>query len=87
MPSVRFLVFKRLAYYFKLVAIILLFSKIIHTYSRYTEKGLVYIAIIALFSCQSFSYIKCIKLNMRSSYNIHLVSNAKCVFFACLYAL
>ena len=47
MPSVRSLVSKHFAYYFKLVAVILLLSKIIPTYSRYTEKGLVYIALIA----------------------------------------
>ena len=47
MPLVRSLVSKRLAYYFKLVAIILLLGKIILTYLRYTEKGLVYIAIMA----------------------------------------
>ena len=51
MPFIKSLVFKRLAYYFKLVAVILLLSKIMPTYSRYTEKGLVYIIIIALFSC------------------------------------
>ena len=48
MPSVRSLVFKRAAYYFKLVAIILLLNKIMPTYSCYAEKGLVYIIIIAL---------------------------------------
>ena len=47
MPLVRSLAFKYTAYYFKLVAIILLLSKIIPTYSYYTEKGLVYIIIIA----------------------------------------
>ena len=50
MPFIRFLAFKRLTCYFKLVAVIFLLGKIIFTYSRYTEKGLVYIAIIALFS-------------------------------------
>ena len=48
MPLIRSLVFKRLAYYFKLVAVILLLSKIMPTYSYYAEKGLVYIIIIAL---------------------------------------
>ena len=46
-PLVRFLVFKRTTYYFKLVAVILLLNKIMPTYSYYTEKGLVYIIIIA----------------------------------------
>jgi hypothetical protein len=47
MPPVRFLVFKHCAY---IVALILLLSEIMPTYWRYTEKGLVYIIIIALFS-------------------------------------
>ena len=50
MPLVRSLAFKRAAYYFKLVAVILLLSEIMPTYSHYAEKGLVYIIIIALFS-------------------------------------
>jgi hypothetical protein len=50
MPSVRSLAFKYLAYHFKLVAVIFLFSEIIPTYSYYAEKGLVYITITALFS-------------------------------------
>ena len=51
MPFIRSLVFKRTAYYFKLVAVIFLLSKIIPTYSYCIEKGLVYIIIIALLSC------------------------------------
>ena len=47
MPPVRSSAFKRTAYYFKLVAVIFLLSKIIPTYSRCVLKGLVYIAIIA----------------------------------------
>ena len=77
MPSVRFLVSKRTAYYFKLVAVILLLGEIIPTYSCYMEKGLVYIAIIALLGRQFFFYTKCTKLNMHSSCNVRLVSNAK----------
>ena len=50
MPPIRSLVSKHFAYYFKLIAIILLFSKIILIYSYYTEKGLVYIVITALSS-------------------------------------
>jgi hypothetical protein len=50
MPPVRSLIFKHLACHFKLVAVILLFSKIMSTYSCYAEKGLVYIIITALFS-------------------------------------
>ena len=47
MSFIRFLAFKRTAYYFKLVAVILLLGKIMPTYSCYILKGLVYIAIIA----------------------------------------
>jgi hypothetical protein len=50
MPSVRSLVFKYLAYRSKLIAVILLFSEIMPSCSYYTEKGLVYIIIAALFS-------------------------------------
>jgi hypothetical protein len=50
MPSVRSLAFKYLACRFKLVAVILLFSEIMPSYSCYMEKGLVYIIIIALSS-------------------------------------
>ena len=78
MPFVRSLVFKYTAYCFKLVAVILLLSKIIPTYSCYAEKGLVYIIIIAFLSCQPSFYTKCTKLNMRLSCNIRLVSNVKC---------
>ena len=47
MPPIRSLVSKRTAYYFKLIAIILLLNKIIPTYSYYMEKGLVCVIIIA----------------------------------------
>jgi hypothetical protein len=47
MPLIRSLVSKYCAY---IVILILLFSEIMPTYSRYTVKGLVYIAIAAPFS-------------------------------------
>jgi hypothetical protein len=50
MPPIKSLVFKYLAHCSKLVAVILLLSEIMPTYSRYIEKGLVYIIIMALFS-------------------------------------
>ena len=81
MPFIRSLISKCAAYRFKLVAVILLLSKIIPTYSCYMEKGLVYITIIAPLGCQPFSYIKCTKLNMRLSYDVKLVFNTKCTFF------
>ena len=87
MPSVRSLAFKRLAYYFKLVAVILLLGKIILTYSRYAEKGLVYIIITILFSRQPSSYTKYTKSNMRSSCDIKSVFNTKYAFLTRLYVL
>jgi hypothetical protein len=51
MPSVRSLISKYLAYRSKLVTVIFLLSEIMPSYSYYMEKGLVYITIIALFSC------------------------------------
>ena len=85
MPFIRSSAFKYFAYYFKLVAVILLPNKIRPTCSRYAEKGLIYIIIIALFSHQPSSYIKCTKLNIRSSYNIYLVFNTKYMFLTRLY--
>ena len=87
MPFIKFLAFKCLTYYFKLVAVTLLLSKIMPTYSRYTKKGLVYIIIIIPFSRQLSFYAKCIKLNIYFSYNIRSVFNAKCIFFTRYYIL
>jgi hypothetical protein len=47
------------------------------TYSRYIEKGLVYITIITPFSQQPFFYSKYTKLNIYLSYNIRLISKDK----------
>ena len=85
MPPIRSLAFKRLIYYFKLIAVILLLGKIMPTYSRYMEKGLIYIIIIALFNRQPFFYTKYTKLNMRSSYNIYLIFNTKYMFLTRFY--
>jgi len=60
MPPVRSSVSKRLARRSKLVAVILLFSKIMPSCSRYTEKGLVYITITAPSSQQPSSCSECI---------------------------
>ena len=87
MPSIKFLVSKYTTYCFKLVAVILLLGKIIPSCFCYTEKGLVYIAIIALFSRQPFSCVECTKLNIHLSYNICLISNDKYIFFARFYTL
>ena len=74
MPPIRSLASKRYVY---TVAVILLLGKIMPSYSHYKEKKLVYIIIIAPFSRQPSSCIKCTKLNMRSSCNVKLVSDAK----------
>ena len=76
MPFIRFLVFKRRAY---TVAVIFLLGEIMPSCFCYKEKKLVYIIIIAPFSRQPSSYIKCTKLNMCLSYNVKLVSNIKYV--------
>ena len=80
MPPVRSLAFKRLTCCFKLVAVILLLGKVMPAYFYYAKKGLIYIAIIVLSSRQPSSYAECTKSNIRSSCNIYLVFNAKCVF-------
>ena len=83
MSFIRFLVFKRRA---RVVAVIFLLSEIISTCSCCVLKGLVYITIIAPLGCQPSSYTKYTKSNMRSSYNIRLVSNAKyiCLMHSCV---
>ena len=58
MPLIRFLAFKYIAYYSKLVAVILSLSEIMLCCSYYMQKGLVYIVIIALLSCQPSFYFK-----------------------------
>ena len=76
MPFIRSLASKHRAY---TVAVILLFSKIMPSCSRYKEKKLVYIIIIAPSSRQPSSYIKCTKLNIYLSCNVRSVSNTKCL--------
>jgi hypothetical protein len=49
-PLIRSLVFKCLACHFKLIVVILSLGEIMPSYSCYTEKGLVYIIIVALSS-------------------------------------
>ena len=77
-PPVRSLVFECRAY---IIAMILLLSEIMPTYSCCVLKGLVYIIIITFLDRQPFSYAKYTKLNIRSSCDIRLVSNAKCIYF------
>ena len=75
MPPIRSLASKRCAC---IIAVILLFNKIMPSYSCYKEKKLVYIIIITPFSRQPSFYIKCTKLNIHLSYNVKSVSNTKC---------
>ena len=84
MPFLRSLASERCTY---IIAVILLLSKIMPTYSCCVLKGLIYIAIIALLGRQPSSYTKYTKLNIRSSYNVKLVSNTKYAFFTRLYIL
>jgi hypothetical protein len=88
MPPIRSLAFKHLAYCFKLIAVILLFSKVIPAYFYCIKKGLIYITIVALSSWQPSSYAKCIKLNIYSFCNIYSISNTECICLAAhLYTL
>ena len=74
MPFIRSSASKRCT---RVIAVILSLDEIMPTCSRYVLKGLVYIAITALFSRQPSSCTKYTKLNMRLSYNIRLISTAK----------
>ena len=77
MPFIKLSIFKR---YILLAVSISLNRELISPYSRYTKKGLVYIAIINPFSCQPFFYIKCTKLNTYILYNMRSVSLNKYTF-------
>jgi hypothetical protein len=88
MPFIRSLVFKHLAYYFKLIAVILLLSEIMPSYFYYKEKELVYIIIAASFSCQPSFYFKCTVLNIHLSCNIQSVSIAEYIYlntYCCIF--
>ena len=84
MPLIRFLVSKR---HTCIIAVILLFSKIMPIYSCCVLKGLIYITIIALLGRQPSSYIKCIKLNIYLSCDVRSVSNTKYIYFMHFYVL
>ena len=84
MPFIRFTAFKRRTY---VVKTIVLLSKIIPSYSRCVKKKLLYVVIVAPSSRQLFFCFKCIKLNMRLSCNVRLVSNAKYAYLVHLYNL
>ena len=74
MPPIRSSTSKRRT---RIVLTILSLGKIIPTCSCYTKKKLVYIAIVSPSSRQPSSYTEYIKANIRSSYNVRSVSNAK----------
>ena len=84
MPFVKSLVSRRRTY---IVTVILSLSEIMPTYSCCVLKGLVYIIIIAPLGRQPSSYIKYTKSNIRSSYNVRLVFNAKYAFLIRSYIL
>ena len=67
-------------HYILLATFISLNSKIMSPCSYYIKKGLVYITIIALFSCQPSFYFKYTKTNTYSLYNVRLVSTNKYIF-------
>ena len=73
-PPIRSSTSKR---YTRVISKILSLSKIIPTYSRYAKKKLVYVTIALPSGRQPSSYTECIKANIRSSYNVRSVSNAK----------
>ena len=81
MPPIRSSVSKRCT----LLIIFISFNKeIMSLYSRYTKKGLVYVAIIDPFSRQPSSCSKCTKLNTYALYNMRLVLLNKYTFSAYL---
>ena len=77
MPFIRSLASVR---YILLAISISLNSEIISPYSYYAKKGLVYIIIIALFSCQPSSYFKYTKANTCLLYNMRSVFTNKYTF-------
>jgi len=84
MPSIKFLLSN---YCNWLVTTILLLSKVILSCFCCAKKKLVYIIIAALSSYQPTSYTKYIKLNIRLSYNVQSISNAKYTRLIILYNL
>ena len=71
-----------------LVAFISLNGEIMSPYSRYIKKGLVYIAIISPFNCQSSFYFEYTKANTRSLCDMRLVpfNKYKCLYYVRYYA-
>ena len=82
MPFIRSLLSD---YYNRLVTTILSLSKVMPSCSRYAKKKLVCIVIAAPSGRQPSSYAKYTRVNMRLSYNVQSVSNAKYTRFIILY--
>ena len=74
MPPIRSSASKRRA---RIVLTILSLSEIMPSCSRCIKKKLVYITIASPSGRQPSSYTKCTKENIRSSYNVRSISNAK----------
>ena len=66
--------------------LILSISKVMPSYSYCIKKGLVYIAIVALSSCQPLSCTKYIKVNIYLSYNIYSISTTKYIYIFILFS-
>ena len=84
MPFIRSFAFKRCT---KLISTIISFGEIMPSCSRYIERKLLYIIIIAPFSRQPSSCTKCTWANMRSFYDVRLIFNTKCTFPTRYYSL
>ena len=74
MPLIRSLISKYCAC---AVAVIFLLGEIMHSYSCYEEKKLVYIIIIAPSNHQPSFYVECTKSNIYLSCNIRSVLDAE----------
>ena len=84
MPAVRLTVFK---YYTLITSSIIFNSEIISPCSYCVKKGLVYVIIADLSSCQPFSCLEYTKLNIYALYNMRLVSFNKYIFLTHLNSL
>ena len=84
MPPIRSLASER---HLRLVLLILSLGEIILSYFYCIKKRLSYIIILAFFSRQPSSYTKYTKLNIYSSYDVRLVSNAKYIYLIHSYIL
>jgi len=69
------------------VVSILLLGKIMPSYSCYAKEGLVCIIIASPINRQPSFYAKCTRANMRSSYNVRSIFNAKYTRFIPLNSL